>query len=567
MILLEFIGNIIVSYFIIQLFQYWIKKEENKRGQRLLEEEYIKKVEQEKIREEQERNQQLEEEKRRKVEQEKIIQEEVRKRQIEEENRRKVEQEKRIEEQERIRQIEEENKRKVEEENRRQEQERNRYLEEENRRKIEQEKIRQQQEDRKRVQQQKERNNQLLQPIQDQVLKQQQIQKQPIQQQIVTLNQEIQKLDNNNKLTNNQKQYYKHQFQQQLFTKLKDSGQAKSIPHIKQNIEASNPELALYVLKESLLRDQNRELLATSQQYSNGFDSILGAYGSDQSCLKVRNTNLDYDSIVNDTQLLEQHLLEFKQKLSNSLNISIDQIEILGVSKGSFEIKFQITGNKIDDIQQQIYNKPEAQKFLKEYCNGKIEQVAYFDKASASGAVLSSDDFNPSHNMSWDGFHEKEQRGPPYHRYDYYFPIGCYGFGLNVKKYGDNQDWILMNGNQNEWRIMYHGTKQHFVGGIVKSNLQPGTQNRCSNYTCLDEFNNQVKVGNGIYFSNNFNVCIKDGYANYTYIGDKQFAVIFMSRVNPKKIRQSSEMIPWQYFVINKSEDVRPYRILLHEKK
>ncbi|CAK81268.1 unnamed protein product (macronuclear) [Paramecium tetraurelia] len=229
-----------------------------------------------------------------------------RKKLIEKEDRRKAEQEKIREEQERIQQLEEENKRKDEQEKIRQEQERILQLEEENIRKVEQEKIRQEQED--------ERIRLQYQEMIEQITAiQQKVQKQPIQQQIVTLNQEIQKLDNNNELTNNQKQYYKNQYQQLLFTKLKDSGQAKSIPHVKQKIE------------ESLLRDQNRELLATSQQFSFGFDSILGAYGSDQSCLKVRNTNLDYDSIVNDTQLLEQHLLEFKQKLSNSLNISIDQ--------------------------------------------------------------------------------------------------------------------------------------------------------------------------------------------------------------------------------------------------
>ncbi|CAK81270.1 unnamed protein product (macronuclear) [Paramecium tetraurelia] len=289
------------------------------------------------------------------------------------------------------------------------------------------------------------------------------------------------------------------------------------------------------------------------------------AYGSDQSCLKVRNTNLDYDSIVNDTQLLEQHLLEFKQKLSNSLNISIDQIEILGVSKGSFEINFQITGKSINDIQQQINNKPEALKFLKEYCNGKIEQIAYFDQVSANGIRLSSDDFNPSYNKSWDIYPEKQQRGPPYHKYDYYFPIGCYGFGLNVAKYGYNQDWIQKNGNQNEWRIMYHGTKQHFVSSIVKTNLKPGSNNSYCDQLCFDEFNNQVKVGNGIYFSDKIEVCF--GYTNYTQIGNKQFAVIFMSRVNPREIRQSKEMIAQRFFVINNSEDVRPYRILLHQKE
>ncbi|CAD8207554.1 unnamed protein product [Paramecium octaurelia] len=469
--------------------------------------------------------------------------------QLEEEQRRIIEEKRRIEEE-----------RRVQEERRIQEQ---RRIEEE-RKRVEQENIRKQQEEKGRqiIQQD-------LQPVSQQIQTQQEIRSKPVQQQIQILSQELNKLDYNNNLTNNQKQYLKSQYQQQLIAKLKDYGEAKSIPHVRQNIETSNPEVALFVLKESLLRDQNIALLATSRQYSFGFDSILGSYGQDQSCLKVRNTNLDYDKIVNDNRLLQHHLLEFKQKLSSSLNISTDQIEILGVSKGSFEISFNITGNDPDSIQQQIKNNPNAKKFLDEYCNGRVEYVAYFDRANnqAKEKALSFDDFNPSHNMSWDGFHEKEQRGPPYHKYDYYFPRGCYGFGLRVKNYG-NDDWIKMDGNPNEWRIMYHGTKQVAVRSITKDNLKPGKENYCAKYDCLDEDGKTVKVGNGIYFSNDFKVCINDGYASYTQIGSKQFAVIFMSRVNPKKVRHGGNyMRDNQYFVVNESQDVRPYRILLHEKK
>ncbi|CAD8195882.1 unnamed protein product [Paramecium pentaurelia] len=408
------------------------------------------------------------------------------------------------------------------------------------------------------------------------VLKQTQIQEQiltqSIQKQIEMLNQEIYQLDNNNNLTNNQIQYYKNQYQQQLIQKLKDLGQAKSIPEIKQNNE---DKILIYVLIESLLRDQNRELLITSQQYSFGFDSIIGAYGSDQSCLKVSYKNLDFDKIMNDNLLFEEHLLEFQQKLSISLNISIDQIEILGVSKERFEISFQIIRSNHEEIQQQINNSPNTQKFLNEYCNGQIEHVAYFDQARAvvgdlkkgcSGVALSFEDFNPQFNMSWDNFNEKEQRGPPYHRYDYYFPRGCYGFGLKIKNYKNN-DWLKMDGNVNEWRILYHGTKNFAVNSNIENNLVSGSRQVYAADQCMDEFGNEVKVGTGIYFSDQYTVCIEDGFAEYIQLGNKLFALIFMSRVNPKKIRQSERMKKKNYFVVNNSEDVRPYRILFHQKK
>ncbi|CAD8099482.1 unnamed protein product [Paramecium primaurelia] len=397
---------------------------------------------------------------------------------------------------------------------------------------------------------------QRLQSIIKQTTKSQIITSKPAKEQIVILNEEINKIDNDKNLTNDQKQYYKNEYQQKLLTKLRESGDAKSIPHINQNIEISNPDL-LILIKRLKLRA--------------GFDSIIRVFGQDQSCIKVRNTDLDYDKIVNNEQLLEQTLIEFKGKLSTSLKIPFDQIEILGVSKGSFEISFQIKGKTIEEIQLEIQNNPNAQTFLNEYCNGIIEYLAYFDLAKAnsrSKVAISLNDFNPQYNMTWEGFKEKEQRGPFNNRYDYYFPKGCFGFGLNVKKYGDNQDWIQMNGNPNEWRIMYHGIKNYAVNSIIQNNLIPGQGNACALNDCIDEFGKTVKVGNGIYFSNDYNVCIKDGYANYVQVCNKQFAPILMSRVNPKKIRQGGDyMIKKQYFVVNNSIDVRPYRILLHEKK
>ena len=41
-----------------------------------------------------------------------------------------------------------------------------------------------------------------------------------------------------------------------------------------------------------------------------------------------------------------------------------------------------------------------------------------------------------------------------------------------------------MDGNPNEWRIMYHGTKQQFVNSIVKNNLMPGLKNLYANDDC-----------------------------------------------------------------------------------
>ncbi|CAD8207448.1 unnamed protein product [Paramecium octaurelia] len=116
--------------------------------------------------------------------------------------------------------------------------------------------------------------------------------------------------------------------------------------------------------------------------------------------------------------------------------------------------------------------------------------------------------------------------------------------------------------------------KQKIDISLIPSNIFPKRlrgfieEFGCHNHFKLqDEFNKTVRVGRGIYFSNKVDVCINDRYGNHIDVGNKKIAVVFMSRVNPKKIRQSDKMKELDYFVINNSEVVRPNRILLHEKK
>lgn len=84
---------------------------------------------------------------------------------------------------------------------------------------------------------------------------------------------------------------------------------------------------------------------------------------------------------------------------------------------------------------------------------------------------------------------------------------------------------------------MFHGTSNSNVESIIKASLKPGTRQAYTNDDCIDEYGRTVKVGNGIYFCDNFMTCIKDGYANPIKVHEKNFSTIFMSRVNPKKIR------------------------------
>ena len=61
--------------------------------------------------------------------------------------------------------------------------------------------------------------------------------------------------------------------------------------------------------------------------------------------------------------------------------------------------------------------------------------------------------------------------------FPYYFPRGWNGLALNVSGLYDNNndDWIAMDGRDNEWAVLYHGTEA--LEKIVRSDnkLKPGT--------------------------------------------------------------------------------------------
>ncbi|CAD8176758.1 unnamed protein product [Paramecium pentaurelia] len=377
--------------------------------------------------------------------------------------------------------------------------------------------------------------------------------KHTIKEQIEHLQKEIQTLDQiSDEINEDQRKYRKSRLKLQLMQVLRQSEHVSSIkiPQIDQKIEVNNQELMLYVLKEALARDQNREIFMTDGINSCGFDSIIGAFGQDQYCLRFRTTEVEYQQLISDIMFREQYLLNFKENISKIWKVSPSDVVILDITKGSSIILFKIQ-SKGD-----LNNDPELMQFFEQNCNGKIDIYNYFVKCNEqkkSEIGIKLEDF--------------DHRGPPNYRYEYYFPKGCQGYGLNIDKYGEDQNWIKMNGNKDEWRILFHGTRNEYVKDIIKTTLKPGEMSYYQNDLCTDEFGNQVRVGNGIYFSDQFNVCINRGYASPIEIQNKKFSAIFMTRVNPKKIRQSDKMKQQRYFLVNNSEDVRQYRILLYEVK
>ncbi|CAD8079314.1 unnamed protein product [Paramecium sonneborni] len=404
-------------------------------------------------------------------------------------------------------------------------------------------------------------NEQNISFIQNKIKSQLIIKQKPIEEQIVIIRDEIKSLEQRDDISSIKRKFYQSQLKSELVEKLEKIGRAQivQIPHMNQNLDISNPELMLYVLKESFAYDQNRKLLITNDEDSCGLESLISVYGKDQECLSFRSTDIEYETFCNDQEYRNSYIRTFQEKVSQIFQVPPSDIEMLDVAKGSTILRFTINGRS------EIENNQEEIKFLENVCGGQITFYNYFVKANQNHLSISLNDFDPKYNMSWNNFPEKEKRGPKNDQYDYYFPKGCYGFGLNInnlKNKGKNLDWIKMDGNKDEWRILFHGTQNQFVVNIIKEGLQQG--NRNAHFSC-SSMKNQDQIGKGIYFSDKFEACLE--YAHPVQIGDKQFKVLFMSRVNPQKIVMCQSMIKKRYFVVNNSEDVRSYRILLYQSQ
>ena len=59
--------------------------------------------------------------------------------------------------------------------------------------------------------------------------------------------------------------------------------------------------------------------------------------------------------------------------------------------------------------------------------------------------------------MKYDGTVKEDVRGG----WPYFLPVHCLRYGLMVlgRFDGKNDDWLMMNGNADEWAVAFHGVK------------------------------------------------------------------------------------------------------------
>ena len=101
---------------------------------------------------------------------------------------------------------------------------------------------------------------------------------------------------------------------------------------------------------------------------------------------------------------------------------------------------------------------------------------------------------------------------------------------------------------------------KNIIKTIVHENLKPGAGQAYSFYN--DRRHPGNRCGNGVYTTPNLNIA--NGYAGLINLGNKQYRLVIMVRVNPSFIREPDGMKDY-WILYGKANQLRPYRLLIKE--
>ncbi len=320
------------------------------------------------------------------------------------------------------------------------------------------------------------------------------------------------------------------------------------------------------IVKDEDKKDDEEEGLTCLGYLLNGLNNKIKKYDLHFDFGEERNNEL-----LNNESEYNNFIKKLKLKIGKEYNVSVDKIIITFPQRGSFHVQLifqseEFNNLNLEEFKNKFNNDPEFNELnnLKEiHSDLLIGQIK-----------LSKNDLDPEGNRSsgW-GIHEK--RGNK----RYYPPLNWTGIGIKViDKYDDgNNDWIGMENIEGEWCVAYHGlcrgqesnNVKKITRDIAKGEkvLKPGEGKAHKNCDDLlyqnhpGEYDEDNKVGEGVYVTPKIKITIEHGYAGISTINGVDYYTALMVRVKPKAIRHCA--CYKDYWVINGSpEEIRPYRIL-----
>ena len=263
--------------------------------------------------------------------------------------------------------------------------------------------------------------------------------------------------------------------------------------------------------------------------------------------------------------------------------------------------------NKItDDKKNMVFSK----KQIVDYKKNMVSPVSLNNKKNSQkkksimipDVKISSNYINSVHNLTFDeaklflingchispsildengdatkGWRTGKKSGPPGYLKNYIAPLGFLGIGLKAYDLydGGNNDWISDKNIPGEWYIGYHGIRTAYsIQKIYDEGFRRGNKQDYKNSKNINPLTNSLYpiCGKGSYSMPDINDAIL--YTNpIPYNGDN-YLVILMCRINPYKVRIADIGNNQEYwivtadkledlFIVKRTEEIRPYRILV----
>ncbi|KAL4507243.1 hypothetical protein ABPG72_002036 [Tetrahymena utriculariae] len=169
--------------------------------------------------------------------------------------------------------------------------------------------------------------------------------------------------------------------------------------------------------------------------------------------------NLSFDQIEEDNQKKNEFINRFLIAASQLHQVPKEQIQIIDISKGSINVKYRFTSldqKELDNVVQQ------GNQVFQQHFAGPLtlDTKSFIDNLQIRPDMLS-----PNHNMYWgDNFASQvDYRGSiklpsgQLQKQQYKFPVGYFGFGLNVQKWLNNdKQWFGADSNPSTWIVLFH---------------------------------------------------------------------------------------------------------------
>ena len=276
------------------------------------------------------------------------------------------------------------------------------------------------------------------------------------------------------------------------------------------------------------------------------------------------------------TAFLNEIKSHCKESISHWLeDLTIDfnrlqQDKVINMFEANFNLKYLILskGGNIDNKQESYEtnnNNNLCDLNILDYLNDKekLEMLTY--DYLIKECNCNAQNLDKKGNTFFYFAPEDSRRGGEF----YEVPVGWIAFGLEVtNRYGLDTDWLGNDGNPNEWAVAYHGFGARMAPNQIKSiiktivhdNLKPGAGQA---YNLADDRRHPgKKCGNGVYITPKLNIACQ--YAGGITLGNKNYRIVIMVRVNPSFIREPVTMKDY-WIVDGNGNQLRPYRLLIKE--